>query len=102
MAFDKFRARSEIVKQRINDNKVFAVIAVIIVLFLVFQAMTSQPYPDNVQQQESSTAESDAQRELPEEPHWRFYWSDLVILGGGSAFCGIMIAKERRKARESL
>lgn len=106
MAFDKFKARKEVVKQRMADNKVFVVAVTIILLFLVVQAIKNKDAPDTGynEQQESSTDEATAEekQKQPEEPHWRFYWSDLVILGVGSAFCGTMIIKERRKARENL
>lgn len=113
MAFDKFKARKEVVKQRMADNKVFVVAVAIILLFLVVQAIKNKDAPDAAEfrypegyneQQESSTDEATAEekQKQPEEPHWRFYWSDLVILGVGSAVCGTMIIKERRKARENL
>ena len=37
-----------------------------------------------------------------EKPHWRFYWIDLWILGGGGGFCLIKILQEKKKAKEKL
>ena len=122
MAFSKFKERSEVVKKRMADNKVFVVSAAIILLFLVFQAVKNRDLPDAIEfrypegyvQEEDSRSDSEKvatssnfsedteKQKQSEVPHWRFYWSDLVILGVGSAICGIMIIKERRKAREKL
>lgn len=123
MAFDKFKARQKIVKQRMTDNKVFVFGAAIILLFLVFQVIEHKDDPDAVefrhpegyvQQQDtnldgtqkvatsSNFSEEITQKNQEENLHWRFYWSDLAILGIGSAICGTMIIKERRKAREKL
>ncbi len=122
MAFERFKERSAVVKQRMSKDKVFVIGAAIIILFLVFQAIRNKDvpeaiefrYPEGYVQQEDSQSSaeevatssnfSEENRMLnqSEEPQWRFYWSDLAILGVGSAFCGIMIIRERRKARESL
>lgn len=122
MAFERFKARQKVVKQRMADNKVFVVGVAIILLFLAFQAIKHKDdpdaiefrYPEGYAQQEdapdesgkdatsSNFSEETEEQKQPEVPHWRFYWSDLVILGGGAAICGIMIVKERRKARETL
>lgn len=121
MTFDKFKSRKKVVQQQMADNKVFVVGVAIILLVLVFQAIANKDEPDSsefiypeeyVQQEDgqndaekvatSSNFSDEAEKMQPEVPQWRFYWSDLAILGVGSAFCGIMIIKERRKARESL
>ena len=121
MAFDKFKARKKVVQQQMADNKVFVVGVAIILLFFVFQAIVHKDepdasellYPEEYVQQEdgqddtekvatSSNFSEKAEEMQSEVPHWRFYWSDLAILGVGSAICGTMIIKERRKAREKL
>ena len=120
MGFSKFKERSEVVTKKIADNKVFAVGAAIILIFLVFQAVKNKDVPDAIELQYSeeyvqqadqsgdsekvatSSNFSEQPQAAPEESHWRFYWSDLAVLGIGSAFCGIVIIRERRKARENL
>lgn len=112
MAFDKFKARQKVVKQQMADNKVFVVGVALLLIFVVFQAITHKNDPEAIDyrnpeeyvqledaQSESKKAE---QQNQAEEPHWRFYWSDLAILGIGSLICGTMIIQERRKARENL
>ena len=106
--FEKHKQRADKVRQRISANKIFLIGAAIIVVILLGRAAEKRKQPDAAEfrhpegyELESQTESTDIQLET-ETPHWRFYWSDLIILGGGSAFCGFMIVRERRKAREEL
>lgn len=92
------KKRVEKVREFTSHNKVFSVIAVILIVFLLFRTVnrkTEQQEP--VQETQTVTEETEA-----EESGWRFYPIDLVVLGVGGGFCSIMIIRERRKAKEGL
>lgn len=106
--FEKHKERAEKVRRRISADKIFLIGAAVIVLILLGRAAEKRKQPEAAEFRHPEGYEMESQTEMTgtppeaEKPHWRFYWSDLIILGGGSAFCGIMIVRERRKAREEL
>lgn len=89
--------RMEKVRCFVSHNKVFSVLIVILVGFLLFRTVSDSTgeKPPNNQATQTASAES-------EKLEWRFYPIDLVVLGVGGGFCTIMIIRERRKAKEDL
>ena len=110
MAFEKHKKRVALIKQRISANKVFVIGASIVILFILAQAYRNRDLPEaadyrhpvEYEQELKQSSIEDLEMMQQEKPYWRFYWSDLIVLGVGSAFCGVMIIRERRKAREKL
>lgn len=92
------KKRVEKVSEFTSHNKVFSVIAVLVIVFLLFRTVNRNPeQQEKAQEKQTVTEETDA-----EETEWRFYPIDLVVLGVGGGFCSIMIIRERRKAKEGL
>jgi ABC-type uncharacterized transport system permease subunit len=89
--------RVEKVRRFASRNKVFSVLIVILVGFLLFRTVSNrtEKKPPNNQAAQTASVES-------EKLEWRFYPIDLVVLGIGGGFCTIMIIRERRKAKEGL
>lgn len=89
--------RVEKVRRFVSRNKVFSVLIVILVGFLLFRTVSNrtEKKPPNNQAAQTASVES-------EKLEWRFYPIDLVVLGIGGGFCTIMIIRERRKAKEGL
>lgn len=87
--------RVEKVRDFTSHNKIFTVIAVILIVFLLFRTANRNPQPETAQNEQTVTEES-------EGTGWRFYPIDLVVLGVGGGFCSIMIIRERKKAKEGL
>ena len=100
------------VRAYFEKNKLFSVIAVIIVFALignfvinkVAEAKAKDIAAVSAQEEMSDKADesSVATSNNEEKPHWRFYWIDLWILGGGGGFCLIKILQEKKKAKEKL
>ncbi len=89
--------RVEKVRRFVSCNKVFSVLIVILVGFLLFRTVSNrtEKKPPNSQAAQTASAKI-------EKLEWRFYPIDLVVLGIGGGFCTIMIIRERRKAKEGL
>lgn len=92
------KERVEQVKGFVGKNKVFTVMAVIVVVwllgnFLFSKADTNRNFSEEPQQTQSETVE---------KPEWQFYPIDFWILLIGGGFCTVMIVRERRKAKEEL
>lgn len=92
------------VKKNVNKNKMFSIIAVIIVFFLLGNLIFNKNDSKNANKTSTSKYEdTDSTEKNDAEPeHWRFYWTDLWVLVIGGGFCGIMIIKERKKAKDKL
>lgn len=100
---EKHHQRVEKVKSYTEKNKMFVIIAIGIILFLIGNSIYTSinEVPDNgVSQSETSTVEEEVTEDEPLQ--WRFYWIDLWILLIGGGVCTIMIIKERKKAKEGL
>lgn len=126
------RERFEMVRNFTEKNKVFSVIAVILVVYIVFSLITNKD-EQNVAKESSVTAsqsevvsgvtkqsgsedvsvattqintnfEEDESSEIGynQKRHFRFHWLDLYILVGGGGFCVYKIVQERKKVREKL
>ena len=91
--------RVEKVRRFVSRNKVFSVLIVILVGFLLFRTVSNSAEKKTPNNQATQTASASAESEKLE---WRFYTIDLVVLGIGGGFCTIMIIRERRKAKEGL
>lgn len=88
--------RVEKVRDFASHNKIFTVIAVILIAFLLFRTVNRNPQQPETEQAEQSVTDE------TEENGWRFYPIDLVVLGVSGGFCTIMIIRERKKAKEGL
>lgn len=88
------------VKGFVDKNKLFTVIAVIAVVwllgnFLFSKASTNSNFSETEAPSQSDVAEEDM-------PEWQFYPLDFWILLIGGGFCTVMIIRERKKAKEEL
>ncbi len=97
---DAHKQRVHLVKDYAKKNKLFTVVACIIVIALIGNFFLSHVKQDNKPPAETEMSQSETVTEDPLQ--WRFYWIDLWILLGGGGFCTVMIIKERMKAREKL
>ncbi|MCR4888784.1 MAG: hypothetical protein K5979_06360 [Ruminococcus sp.] len=100
------------VKAYTEKNKLFSVIVVAIIFFLMGSFVTNKisdyKEKDTAAVSASSETEDNSvdtninQEHEKEELHWRFYWTDVWVLVGGSGFCVYKILQEKKKAREKL
>lgn len=94
------------IKNFTNKNKVFTVIAIIVVIYLLFNIVSSRINENDKKHEENSiqsdTVSEESNAETDDDLHWRFYWADLWVLAGAGGFCTVMIIRERKKAREKL
>lgn len=91
--------RVERVRDFATHNKVFVVIAIILIAFLIFSTVSDKK---NETPESSQTEQNVSDETQSEDTGWRFYPIDLVVLGVGGGICSIMIIRERRKAKEGL
>ena len=96
----KYNERAQRIERYILKNKLFLIIATVLVIFLIGNSLK----PDTQKLPEKTVTETEeVNAESEDEPlHWRFYSIDLWILLVGGGFCSMMIVKERRKAKEKL
>ena len=94
------KKRVEKVRHFVEKNKVFTLIALLVMIWLLFGFISNHERP--VSEPENSDQSTVQEAEPEEELHWQFYWSDLWILVIGGGFCTVMIIRERKKARETL
>lgn len=91
------------VKGFVSRNKVFTVIAVIVVVWLLGNFLFSKVNPDSEVDTNSNVSQSEmADAETEQTPEWQFYPIDLWILLIGGGFCTVMILREKKKAKEEL
>lgn len=96
----KHKERVQKIRNFTEKNKVFTIMAVIAVIFLLSNFFFSKDNTEkNLPDTETVQAETE---ENPPKAEWQFYWSDLWILAVGGGFCTVMIIRERRKAKEEL
>lgn len=107
MAFERHKNRTEKIKNFIANNKVFATIATVSIIFLCCNYILSKKestITENSSQVSSEAVEvetTDGDIE-EEDSKWRFYWIDLWIFLGAGSFCTVKILQEKKKAREKL
>lgn len=104
---ESHKKRVQKVQEFTEKNKVFTVIAIILVIYLVFSLVNGKingnnDTPNTVSEQSEAVEETSVPETEDDGKHWRFYWIDLWILAGAGGFCTVMIIKERKKAREKL
>ena len=92
-----YKERLATVKNFTAKNRLFSLIAVGLVLFLLGNAVAHRIGDDKSKPIVSETEVTETEPE-----HWRFYPVDLGVLVVGGGFCTIMILRERKKAREKL
>ena len=92
-----YKERLATVKNFTTKNRLFSLIAIALVLFLLGNAVAHRIGDDKSKPIVSETEVSETEPE-----HWRFYPIDLAVLVVGGGFCTIQIIRERKKAREKL
>ena len=92
-----YKERLAIVKNFTVKNRLFSLIAIALLLFLLGNAVAHRIGDDKSKPIVSETEVTETEPE-----HWRFYPVDLGVLVVGGGFCTIMIIRERKKAREKL
>ena len=93
-----YRERLASVKHFTKKNRLFSLIAAVLILFLLGNAVIHR-----IGDHQNKPIVSETEITETEEPvHWKFYPVDLAILAIGGGFCSIMIIRERKKAREQL
>lgn len=96
----KHQERVRNVRKFAANNKLFLVIAAILCVYLIGNAVSKERATYST---EEITAQTEVTEQVQQEDlHWRFYPIDLWILLIGGGFCTIMILKEKKKARETL
>ena len=93
----KYKERLASVRKFTAKNRLFSLIAIALLLFLIGNAVVHRIGDDK---SKSIVSETEITETEPE--HWRFYPVDLGVLVVGGGFCTIMILRERKKAREKL
>lgn len=123
--------RVEMVRNFAKSNKLFSIIAIILVVYIAVNIITNRSAGKAVQQSTTVTSQSevisedttqysdeadsvtttqinsefdDETREIGynQKKHFRFHWLDLYILICGGGFCVYKIFQERKKVREKL
>ena len=97
MDLKSYKERLANVRAFTAKNRLFSLIAVGLVLFLLGNAVAHRIGDDKSKPIVSETEVTETEPE-----HWRFYPVDLAVLVVGGGFCTIMILRERKKAREKL
>ena len=93
-----YQERLASVKNFTKKNRLFSLIATILILFLLGNAVIHR-----IGDHQNKPIVSETEITETEEPaHWKFYPVDLAILAIGCGFCSVMIIRERKKAREQL
>lgn len=97
-----YSQRVERLKQFTGKNKFFTLIALAVIIFLIANFLGSRMNQDAEPPPKKDASQAEITEEIPPENQWRFYFIDLWIVGIAGGFCGIMILREKRKAREKL
>ncbi len=104
------KMRVERVKEFTEKNKLFTIIALIVVVYIAFNIVSGMINKKDSEIPDTSTSQSEEISEKTEteaaeeydDEHLRFYWIDLWIFLIAGGFCTVMIIREKRKAREKL
>lgn len=103
-----YKERLQIAKNFTKHNHLFSVIAAILLIVLIANAIGNKFSNSNREVKTETNQETVSSEMIPDETEkeeplkWRFYPIDLVIFAVGGGFCGIMIIREKKKAREKL
>ena len=97
MNLKSYKERLANVRAFTAKNRLFSLIAIALVLFLLGNAVIHRIGDDKSKPIVSETEVTETEPE-----HWRLYPVDLAVLVVGGGFCTIMIIRERKKAREKL
>lgn len=91
------KKRVEKVRDFFSHNKLFSILVVILIGFLLFRTVShkTEEQPTSTQGEQTVSTESN-------DLEWRFYPIDLVVLGIGGGICAVMAIRERKKAKEGL
>ena len=94
--------RVERVRNYSSKNKLFIIIAIILLIFL-FSGMLRHINPETQQPDNSEVSvESETDAETDNTPHWRFYWSDFGIFVVCVSAYTVIKVRNAKKAREKL
>lgn len=88
------------IKDFAEKNKLFMLLACIVVIWLLGNFLFSKASPEQ-NEQDAQAVQTEAS-ETTELPEWQFYPIDAVILLVCGGFCVIMIIREKKKAKEEL
>jgi len=107
--FKNHKKNVEKVKKYAGKNKVFIVMMILAIMFLLgsflLQSRTTKTVISD-SEMIITVGEPGQQTAQPPPPSqsetWRFYFVDIIILGVGGGFCLVMILRQRRKTREEL
>lgn len=99
-----YKERLQTAKNFTNNNRLFSVIAAILLIGLGANAIRNgiQPKQPETPTEIVNEEMTEEQTEPEETQGWRFYPIDLYILAIGGGFCSLMIIRERKKARDQL
>lgn len=92
------------IQQYANRNKIFLIIAAILVIALICGMFSDDKSIFDTDNVETTTQTQEVDTEAPanESAKWRFYWIDLGILAVGGGFCSVMIIRDHKKARDTI
>lgn len=94
----KIKERREKAKAFVNNNKLFVVIGICLSIYLISFFIKK----DDTEVIKTADTVVTEEQEESDKIEWRFYWSDFIVLVGGSAFCGYKIIQRNRKAKEEI
>ncbi|WP_295084627.1 hypothetical protein [Ruminococcus sp.] len=108
--------RVKIVRSYFEKNKLFSVVAAIIIVALIGNFIVNRVAEAKARNMVSSSVseeitndnaasdpvDTNINQKEDEEPHWRFYWVDVWVLLGLGGFCLFKIMQEKKKAKEKL
>ena len=89
------KKRAEKVRGYFAKNKAVTLITVLVAIAVLVNLVSKYQTKEQANSKPESVQET-------EEEHWRFYPVDLIVLGAGGGFCGGMILREKRRAKEEL
>jgi len=105
----KHKMRVAKAKDFVSKNKVFTILAIVIIIFLTSNFLFQTSDNTDTLYEESGdydTQETDDLQITDNEPlednEWRFYFIDLIILVTVGGFCVVMIIRERKKSKGEI
>lgn len=101
MSKTSHKERVSKIKGFVGRNKLFTVIAIITIFWLLLNFIFGKVNHDSKVDTNRSTSQSEI-AETEETPKWQFYPIDFWILLIGGGFCTVMILREKKKAKEEL
>lgn len=96
------KERVERIREYSSKNKLFVIIAAAIILFLICgNFIGNEPKEQNTDKSVTNESKEDATSN-DYTPHWRFYWSDLVIFTTCVGTYAVIKIRRCVKEREKL